>query len=74
MESAATAGTINISHRTFQEVQEYFNCTSRGRIDTKTKEKLDMYVIDSIRRKFVVHGTDNKVSQNLLEQLLVDEA
>ncbi len=43
MESSGEAGKVNISGATFELVQDYFNCSYRGKVQAKNKGSVDMY-------------------------------
>jgi len=45
MESNGDAGKINISEETYKLVNNYFECTYRGKITAKGKGKVDMYYL-----------------------------
>lgn len=45
MESAGAINRINVSAYTHQLIQSQFNCKYRGKIRTKDKEELDMYLV-----------------------------
>jgi class 3 adenylate cyclase/FixJ family two-component response regulator len=46
MEHCSLPGKINISGQTFSLVKDYFDCESRGKIATKSKEEIDMYFVN----------------------------
>ncbi len=46
IESGGEAGRVNISGSTYELVKEQFNCTHRGKIDTKGKGLMDMYFVE----------------------------
>ncbi|MBI1223797.1 MAG: tetratricopeptide repeat protein [Bacteroidetes bacterium] len=48
MESASEAGRINISESTFEQVKNQFNCTYRGKVETKGKGEVDMYFVEKM--------------------------
>ncbi|MBI5914929.1 MAG: tetratricopeptide repeat protein [Bacteroidetes bacterium] len=45
MESNSEAGRVNISGSTYELVKSQFDCTYRGKIDTKGKGEVDMYFV-----------------------------
>ena len=47
MEQHSEPGKVNISGETYSLVKNYFNCTYRGKIETKSKTEVDMYFVDS---------------------------
>jgi len=46
LESASGMNRINISAATYGLIKDAFSCTYRGSIETKSKDKLDMYLVD----------------------------
>lgn len=46
MESSSEAGKINISLATYELIKHDFECTYRGKINTKNKGEVDMYFIN----------------------------
>lgn len=46
MEQHSVAGKVNISAETHDRVREVFQCTYRGKIQTKSKGEVDMYFVD----------------------------
>jgi len=52
LETASDAGRINISGETYEYIQEYFNCTYRGKIPAKNKGEIDMYFVDGLKKKY----------------------
>lgn len=51
MESSCLPGKINISGATYNLIQEYFNCEYRGQLNAKGKGEIDMYFVNSIKKK-----------------------
>jgi class 3 adenylate cyclase/FixJ family two-component response regulator len=49
MEQHSEPGKVNISGETYSLVKNYFNCTYRGKIETKSKAEEDMYFVDSVK-------------------------
>lgn len=47
MESSGKVGKINISHATWLQVQDQFNCQYRGEIEAKHKGKIRMYFAEN---------------------------
>ena len=47
MEQHGEEGKINISGGTYQLVKDHFNCIYRGEVETKKREKIDMYFVES---------------------------
>ena len=51
MESAGTAGKINVSAYTYDLIRHYFECEYRGKVQAKGKGDIDMYYVISKRKK-----------------------
>ncbi len=51
MESSGEEGKVNISRATFEEIQDHFFVTYRGRIDAKNKGFVDMYFVEGARKQ-----------------------
>ena len=49
MEQHSEPGKVNISGETYSLVKNFFNCTHRGKIETKSKGEVDMYFVDSVK-------------------------
>ncbi|MDR2887990.1 MAG: adenylate/guanylate cyclase domain-containing protein [Bacteroidales bacterium] len=49
MESLSEAGKINISGATFKLVNDFFDCTCRGKIPVKYRGELEMYFVNGIK-------------------------
>ena len=49
MEMHAQPGVVNVSGNTYEYIAPYFECTYRGKIQTKHKGMLDMYSVKSIK-------------------------
>lgn len=52
MESSGTPGKVNISDTVYQQVNKYFLCEYRGKIEVKNKGALDMYFLCRIRPEY----------------------
>lgn len=48
MESSGVPDQINISERTYARVKDFFLCESRGRVPTKDRRDLEMYLVKGI--------------------------
>ena len=46
MEHHSLPGKINISENTFSLIKEFFNCTSRGKIEAKSKGEIEMFFVE----------------------------
>jgi len=49
LEQYSEAGKLNISGETYNLIKEHFDCTHRGKIETKSKGLIDMYFVDKIK-------------------------
>ncbi len=49
MEQSGEVGKVNISGKTFEYIEPYFDCTYRGKIPAKNKGHIDMYFVDGIK-------------------------
>lgn len=52
MESASTAGEINISATAYEQVKYFFDCEFRGRLDAKNKGEMEMYFVHNLKQRF----------------------
>jgi class 3 adenylate cyclase/ActR/RegA family two-component response regulator len=48
MESGGEPGKINISASTYEQVKDFFQCTSRGKLQAKNKGLMEMFFLDRI--------------------------
>ena len=48
MESSGVPNRVNISERTYARVKDFFVCEHRGKILTKDKREVDMYLVQGI--------------------------
>jgi len=48
MESSGTPGCINISDQTYSRVKDFFACEHRGKVLTKEKKEIEMYLVKGI--------------------------
>jgi class 3 adenylate cyclase len=51
MESSGVANRVNISERTYARVKDFFECEHRGKILTKDKREVDMYLVRGLLPK-----------------------
>ena len=49
MEQSGEVGKVNVSGKTFEYIEPYFDCTYRGKIPAKNKGHIDMYFVDGIK-------------------------
>jgi hypothetical protein len=48
MESSGVPNRVNISDKTWARVKDFFECEHRGKILTKDKQEVDMYLVKGI--------------------------
>lgn len=52
MESSGVSGQINISKVTYESIKYFFECEYRGKISTKNKGEIDMYLVSGLKKNF----------------------
>ena len=52
MESSGTAGEINISETTYQQVKDYVECEYRGEVAAKNKGTVPMYFVQRLKPEY----------------------
>ena len=56
MEMHGQPGTVNVSGNTYEYIAPYFECTYRGKIQTKHKGMLDMFYVKGIKPELSENG------------------
>ncbi|SFT85197.1 Adenylate cyclase, class 3 [Lishizhenia tianjinensis] len=56
MERLSQPGRIAITGSTFEHIEAYFECSFAGIAESKSKGKIDMYFVDSIKPELSVNG------------------
>lgn len=56
IETAGETDKVNISGKTFELIEPYFECTYRGKIPAKNKGEIDMYFVDCIKAELSIDG------------------
>ena len=56
MEQSGEVGKVNISGKTFEYIEPYFDCTYRGKIPAKNKGHIDMYFVEGIKPHLSENG------------------
>jgi predicted metal-dependent HD superfamily phosphohydrolase len=56
MEMLGEPGKVTITGHTFQQIEPYFECDYKGKALTKSRTKVDMYVVLRIKPELSVHG------------------
>lgn len=56
MEQSGEIGRVNISGKTHEYIEAYFDCTYRGKIPAKNKGHIDMYFVDGIKPHLSENG------------------
>lgn len=46
MEHSGEAGRVNVSAATYTRVKDYFNCSSRGKVEVKHNKVIEMYFVE----------------------------
>jgi class 3 adenylate cyclase/CheY-like chemotaxis protein len=52
IEGLGEINRVNISETTYEYVQDYFDCTHRGKIEAKNVGQINMYYVDRIKREY----------------------
>jgi class 3 adenylate cyclase len=52
LESSGEPGMVNVSETTYQLIQDYFDCTFRGKIAAKGKGEIAMYFVNRIKPEY----------------------
>lgn len=60
MEMHGQPGTVNVSGNTYEYIAPYFECTYRGKVQTKHKGMLDMYYVSGIKPELSIKGEGKK--------------
>ena len=69
LEGASIPGKINISKSTYDLVSEYFECEDRGKIEVKSKGKINMYYLNNIRSKYAETNDSSAPNKKFLKLL-----
>lgn len=56
MERLSQPGRIAITGSTFEHIEAYFECSFAGIAESKSKGKIDMYFVDSIKPELSING------------------
>jgi class 3 adenylate cyclase/predicted metal-dependent HD superfamily phosphohydrolase len=56
MEMLGEPGKVTITGNTFQHIEPYFECDYKGKALTKSRTKVDMYVVQRIKPELSVNG------------------
>ena len=56
MEMLGEPGKVTITGHTFQQIEPYFECDYKGKALTKSRTKVDMYVVQRIKPELSVQG------------------
>src|SRR6056297_492677 len=52
MEQSGEVGKVNVSGDTYQYIQDYFDCTFRGKIEVKNNVELEMYFVNRLKPEY----------------------
>jgi PAS domain S-box-containing protein len=72
MEQGGHVGMVNISGSTYDYIKDFFDCTNRGKIETKNMGKIDMYFVNRIKSEFSIDKfgiLPNEIMINLVNKL-----
>lgn len=68
-ETSSKRGNITITSNIFDSISSYFECTTRGKIDLlKRGGAIDMFYLNSLKRKFGMYSEGNAPSAMLREK------
>ncbi|MFN5505198.1 MAG: adenylate/guanylate cyclase domain-containing protein [Flavobacteriia bacterium] len=56
MEMLGEPGKVTVTGNTFQQIEPYFECDYKGKALTKSRTKVDMYVVQRIKPELSVNG------------------
>jgi len=56
MEMLGEPGKVTVSGNTFKYIEPYFECTFRGKAQSKSKGLIDMYTVDRIKPELSING------------------
>ena len=56
MEMLGEPGKVTITGNTFKHIEPYFECTFRGKAQTKSRGLIDMYTVDRIKTELSIDG------------------
>ena len=56
MEMLGEPGKVTVSGNTFKFIEPYFECTFRGKAQSKSKGLIDMYTVDRIKPELSING------------------
>lgn len=56
MEMMGTPGKVTITGATYQHIEPYFECTFKGKAQTKSRGLIDMYEVNRIKPELSVNG------------------
>jgi len=56
MEMLGEPGKVTITGNTFKHIEPYFECTFRGKAQSKSRGLIDMYTVDRIKPELSVNG------------------
>ena len=59
MESSGVANRVNISVTTYNRVKDFFECEYRGKVLTKDKQEVDMYLVHGILPALMEGGSQS---------------
>jgi class 3 adenylate cyclase/predicted metal-dependent HD superfamily phosphohydrolase len=69
MEMLGEPGKVTITGNTFKHIEPYFECTFRGKAQSKSRGLIDMYTVDRIKPELSVNG-DGIVPNDRFQQIV----
>ncbi len=71
IESAGSAGKINLSATTYTAISSLFDCTHRGKVEIKNKAAADMYFLNQIKAEVSENGA-GRVPNNRFKKMYAE--
>lgn len=63
MEMLGEAGKVTITGQTYELIEPYFECSFKGKAQTKSRGLIDMYVVDRIKPELSIKGDGIKPNE-----------
>jgi ligand-binding sensor domain-containing protein/class 3 adenylate cyclase/predicted metal-dependent HD superfamily phosphohydrolase len=69
LEANSEAGKVNISNTTYELVKDFFECSFRGKINTKNRGLIEMYFVERIRDEYAPEENETWPGKKFREKL-----
>jgi class 3 adenylate cyclase/ligand-binding sensor domain-containing protein/predicted metal-dependent HD superfamily phosphohydrolase len=69
MEMMGEPGKVTISGATFKHIEPYFECSYRGKVQSKSKGWIEMYTVERIKPELSING-EGLIANNRLQQIV----